>query len=186
MWGRCESPSALSMMNYCSFQTDPKWKQNWVDSNCPPLSQPFTASLQGPPEYTHTTSRELISSNDPANPKIDFGKPWKKLRPWMLMPLQPWAWYCANFQIEIQTCDGLITTLTHWTAEAVSCMSYKLHTSWTYYKWTVYDLSFFDHDDRHRHLAVRILMTTSKWLDNDDYCNHVTSLTKETFPPFTV
>ena len=27
---------------------------------------------------------------------------------------------------------------------------------------------FFDHDDRHRHLAVRIL-TTSKWLDNDDY-----------------
>ena len=40
---------------------------------------------------------------------------------------------------------------------------------WTYYKWTVYDLSFFDHDDRHRHLAVRILMTTSKWLDNDDY-----------------
>ena len=28
---------------------------------------------------------------------------------------------------------------------------------------------FFDHDDRHRHLAVRILMTTSKWLDNDDY-----------------
>ena len=33
---------------------------------------------------------------------------------------------------------------------------------WTYYKWTVYDLSFFDHDDRHRHLAVRILMTTSK------------------------
>ena len=43
---------------------------------------------------------------------------------------------------------------------------------------------FFDHDDRHRHLAVRILMTT--WLDNDDYVNHVTSLTKETFPPFTV
>ena len=41
--------------------------------------------------------------------------------------------------------------------------------AWTYYKWTVYDLSFFDHDDRHRHLAVRILMTTSKWLDNDDY-----------------
>ena len=28
---------------------------------------------------------------------------------------------------------------------------------------------FFDHDDRHRHLAVRILMSTSKWLDNDDY-----------------
>ena len=28
---------------------------------------------------------------------------------------------------------------------------------------------FFDHDDRHRHLAVRIFMTTSKWLDNDDY-----------------
>ena len=28
---------------------------------------------------------------------------------------------------------------------------------------------FFDHDDRHRHLAVRILMTTSKWLDNNDY-----------------
>ena len=28
---------------------------------------------------------------------------------------------------------------------------------------------FFDHNDRHRHLAVRILMTTSKWLDNDDY-----------------
>ena len=28
---------------------------------------------------------------------------------------------------------------------------------------------FFDHDVRHRHLAVRILMTTSKWLDNDDY-----------------
>ena len=28
---------------------------------------------------------------------------------------------------------------------------------------------FFDHDDRRRHLAVRILMTTSKWLDNDDY-----------------
>ena len=43
------------------------------------------------------------------------------------------------------------------------------YISWTYYKWTVYDLSFFDHDDRHRHLAVRILMTTSKWLDNDDY-----------------
>ena len=41
--------------------------------------------------------------------------------------------------------------------------------AWTDYKWTVYDLSFFDHDDRHRHLAVRILMTTSKWLDNDDY-----------------
>ena len=28
---------------------------------------------------------------------------------------------------------------------------------------------FFDHDDHHRHLAVRILMTTSKWLDNNDY-----------------
>ena len=38
----------------------------------------------------------------------------------------------------------------------------KLVRPWTYYKWTVYDLSFFDHDDRHRHLAVRILMTTSK------------------------
>ena len=45
----------------------------------------------------------------------------------------------------------------------------RLAAAWTYYKWTVYDLSFFDHDDRHRHLAVRILMTTSKWLDNDDY-----------------
>ena len=54
---------------------------------------------------------------------------------------------------------------------------------WTYYKWTVYDLSFFDHDDRHRHLAVRILMTTSKWLDNDRLCNHVTSLTKENSSP---
>ena len=29
--------------------------------------------------------------------------------------------------------------------------------AWTYYKWTVYDLSFFDHDDRHRHQAVRII-----------------------------
>ena len=55
--------------------------------------------------------------------------------------------------------------------------------SWTYYKWTVYGEPFFDLHDRHRHLVVCMLMSTSKRLDNDDYVIMQRHWQKKHFPP---
>ena len=54
---------------------------------------------------------------------------------------------------------------------------------WTYYKWTVYGEPFFDLHDRHRHLVVCMLMSTSKRLDNDDYVIMQRHWQKKHFPP---
>ena len=54
--------------------------------------------------------------------------------------------------------------------------------TWTYYKWTVYGEPFFDLHDRHRHLVVCMLMSTSKRLDNDDYVIMQRHWQKKHFP----